>query len=290
MPNPVVGLIAGGATLLSGAVQSSAARSAASTQAGAAEAGIAAQERMTQAGIAEQRRQFDEIQKLLAPYVQAGQGAIGGFQPFQEAGAQAFEQQQALAGLQGPEAQQAAISQIESSPFLQSQIEQGERALLQRASATGGLRGGNVQAALAQFRPQMLQQAIEQQYGRLGGFAGTGLGVTEALFRGGQAAAAGQASQAGALGQGIAGALQQQGAGTSALLQQQGAAMAGGQLGAAAPFANLLNVPMQLAGMNYARTGQFGFGNLFGGTSAPAIGYTGDTGLGTRAGMVDTPF
>lgn len=261
-------LAVGGATLASGALQSSAAKSAAKTQAGAAEAGIE-----------EQRRQFDAIQELLKPYVQAGQGAITGFQPFQEAGAQAFEQQQALAGLQGPEAQQAAISQIESSPFLQSQIEQGERALLQRAGATGGLRGGNVQAALTQFRPQMLQQAIEQQYRRLGGLAGAGLGVTEQLYRGGQASAVNQASAAGALGQGVAG-----------MLQQQGAAQAGGQLGAAAPFANLLNLPGQLAGINYARTGQFGFGNLFGGTSAPAIGYTGDTGLGTRAGMVDTPF
>ena len=266
MPNPMIAVA--GSSLVGGMMQSSAAKSAARTQAGAAEAGIE-----------EQRRQFDEIQKLLAPYVQAGQGAIGGFQPFQEAGAQAFEQQQALAGLQGPEAQQAAISQIESSPFLQSQIEQGERALLQRAGVTGGLRGGNVQAALAQFRPQMLQQAIEQQYGRLGGFAGAGLGVTEQLYRGGQASATGQASQAQATGANVAN-----------LLGQQGAAQAGGQLSAAAPFANLLNMPAQLAGINYARTGQFGFGNLFGGSSAPPIGYTGDTGLGTRAGMVDTPF
>jgi hypothetical protein len=257
MPNPIVAIA--GSSLAGGLLQSSAAKSAARTQAGAAEAGIE-----------EQRRQFDEIQKLLAPYVQAGQGAIGGFQPFQEAGAQAFDQQQALAGLQGPEAQQAAISQIESSPFLQSQIEQGERALLQRAGATGGLRGGNVQAALAQFRPQMLQQAIEQQYGRLGGFAGTGLGVTEALYRGGQASATGQASAAGSLGQGVAG-----------LLQQQGAARAGGQLAGAAPFANLLNLPGQLAGINYARTGEFGFGNLFGG-AAPMTPATG----GIPSGMI----
>lgn len=259
MPDPVTGLIVGGSQLVGGMMQSSAARSAAG-----------AQERAAQAGIEEQRRQFDEIQKLLAPYVSAGQEAIGGFQPYQEAGAQAFEQQQALAGLQGPEAQQAAISQIESSPFLQSQIEQGERALLQRAGATGGLRGGNLQAALAQFRPQMLQQAIEQQYGRLGGFAATGLGVTEQLYRGGQASATGQASQAQATGANVAN-----------LLGQQGAAQAGGQLSAAAPFANLLNLPGQLAGINYARTGQFGFGNLFGG-AAPMTPATG----GIPSGMI----
>jgi len=204
----LAGIAVGGATLVSGLAQADAAQSAAAAQAGASEAGIA-----------EQRRQFDAVQKLLEPYVTAGTGAIGQLQPFQQAGAQAFQQQQAIAGLLGPEAQRQAISQIESSPFLQSQIQRGEEALLQRASATGGLRGGNMQAALAQFRPQMLQQAIEQQYGRLGGFAGAGLGVAEQLYRGGQASAANQASQAQALGSNI-----------SNLLAQQGAAQAGAEI------------------------------------------------------------
>ncbi len=188
----LAGIAVGGATLISGMAQADAAESAAQTQAGA-----------SQAGIAEQRRQFEAIQKLLEPYVQAGTGAISQLQPFQQAGAQAFEQQQAIAGLRGPEAQRAAIAQIEQGAGFQAQVQAGEEALLQRASATGGLRGGNIQGALAQFRPQMLQQAIEQQYGRLGGFAGAGLGVTEQLYRGGQAAAAGQASQAQALGSNV---------------------------------------------------------------------------------------
>lgn len=250
-------IIAGGA-LLGGLMSSSSASSAASTQAGAA-----------QSGIDEQRRQFAEIQKLLAPYVQAGQGAIGGFQPFQQAGAQAFEQQRALAGLGGTAAQQAAINQIEQNPLFQSQIRQGEEALLQRASATGGLRGGNIQAALAQFRPQMLQQAIEQQYNRLGGIAGTGLGINEQLYRGGQASAAGQASQAGTLGSNVAN-----------LLAQQGAAQAGGQIGSMAPFASLLGAPAQLAGINYARTGQFGLPGFSGGLSGLQAGFSG-TSLGS---------
>jgi len=56
--------------------------------------------------------------------------------------------------------------------------------MLQQASATGGLRGGNIQAALAQFRPQLLQQLIEQRYGRLGGM--TGLGVESSSIQGQQ--------------------------------------------------------------------------------------------------------
>lgn len=242
MPDPTGGLIVG-STVLGSAMQSRAASKASDAQSQAA-----------QAGIEEQRRQFDEIQKLLAPYVEAGTGAIGQFGPYQEAGAAAFEQQQALAGILGPEAQQQAISRISRSPFLRNQIETGERALLQRAGATGGLRGGDMQAALMQFRPAMLQQAIEQQYGRLGGLAGTGLGVTEMLYRGGQASATGQAQ----MGQSMAGSI-------GNLLAQQGAARAGGIMGAASPFVQMLQMPMQLAGYGMA-TGRGPFGNLFGGT------------------------
>ena len=96
-------------------------------------------------------------------------------QPWTEAGQAALQSQQALAGLLGPEAQAAAIGQLEASPQFQSMLAQGERAILQNAAATGGLRGGNVQAMLAQYRPQLLSSVIEQQYARLGGLAGGGL-------------------------------------------------------------------------------------------------------------------
>ena len=256
MPDPVTGLTVG-ATLLSSSMQADAATEAAGIQAGA-----------SQAGIEEQRRQFDVIQKLLQPYVQAGTGAIGQFQPFQQAGAQAFEQQQALAGLRGPEAQRQAIAGIESGAGFQAQVQAGEEALLQRASATGGLRGGNIQAALAQFRPQMLQEEIDKQYSRLGGFAGTGLGVSEALYRGGQASAANQASQAGTLGSNVAN-----------LLGQQGAALAGGELGQAKAYGQLLNIPAQMAGMR-AGGGGGGFGGLQAAFSQTPVGGSGfGTGL-----------
>ena len=215
MPDPIIAPIASIAgSIIGGSMQADAAESAAQTQAGSAESGIA-----------EQRRQFEAVRQLLQPYIQVGTGAIGQRQPFQQAGAQAFQRQQAIAGLLGPEAQRQAIAGIEQSPFLQSQIQQGEEALLSRQSATGGLRGGNIQAALAQFRPQMLQQAIEKQYGRLGGFSDAGLKVSEQLYRGGQASAAGQASQAQTLG-----------ANVGNLLTQQGAAQAGGELAQARAF------------------------------------------------------
>ena len=237
MPDPITGMIvAAGSSLIGSVMQADAAESAAQTQAGA-----------SQAGIAEQRSQFDAVQKLLAPYVQAGTGAISQFQPFQQAGQQAFQQQQALAGLLGPEAQQKAIAAIEGGAGYQAQIQAGEEALLQNASATGGLRGGNIQAALAQFRPQMLQRAIDQQYGRLGGFAGAGIGASEALYRGGQASAAGQASQAQTLGTNVA-----------TLLGREGQAVAGGQLAQGRAFGAIPSAFASGLGTYASQGGNFG--------------------------------
>jgi len=142
----------------------------ASAQASAGKRAGKIQAKAAQAAIEEQRRQFDKFIELMSPYVAAG--------------APALEQQQALIGLKGPEAEQAAIEAIASSPQLAALAQQGEQAILQQASATGGLRGGNIQAALAQFRPQMLQRLIEQRYGQLGGM--TGLGVESSSIQGQQ--------------------------------------------------------------------------------------------------------
>ena len=182
-------------------MQADAAGDAASIQAGAAGAGIE-----------EQRRQFDALQALLKPY--------------QEAGLPALAQQQALLGLQGPEAEQAAIERIRGGETFQALAQQGEEALLQRASATGGLRGGNIQAALSEFRPQLLSSLIEQQYGRLGGMT--------------------QLGQRSAAGVGAAG--METGSNVSNLLAQQGAARAGGELGEARAYGQLLNLPAQAFG------------------------------------------
>jgi hypothetical protein len=160
----------------------------------AAEQGAATQAAAAGAGIEEQRRQFDKLVELMTPYIQAGTGAMG--------------QQQALIGLSGPEAERAAIERISGGETFKALTAQGEEALLQQASATGGLRGGNVQAALSQFRPQVLNALIEQQYGRLGGFTQLG-----------QASAAGQAAS------GMTSA-----SNIGNLLANQAAATAGGQV------------------------------------------------------------
>jgi hypothetical protein len=207
------GSIAGG--LLSSSAQKKAASTAAAAQTAAAEMGIE-----------EQRRQFDAVQALLQPYVQAGTSALG--------------QQLALAGVAGPEAQQAAIAALEQGPEFEALTRQGEEAILQRAAATGGLRGGNVQASLAQFRPQVLASLIEQQYGRLGGLTATG-----------QASAVGQATEAQTMGSNITNLLQQQGAAAA------GSALARGQA-SANMWGDITGTIGQIAGMSTG--GVFGQG------------------------------
>lgn len=202
MPDPVTGLVVGGTSLLAGSMQADAASEAASIQGDA-----------SAAGIAEQRAARLAMEKLLSPYVSAGTGALS--------------QQQALLGLSGADAQQQAYSAIENSAGFQAQVQQGENAMLQNASATGGVRGGNIQGALAQYRPAMLTNAINQQYANLGG-----------LTQLGQNSAAGVGSSGMTSANNVA-----------TLLAQQGAASAGGVLGQANAYSGVLNAPSQLLSM-----------------------------------------
>lgn len=183
MPDPVTGIVAG-TTLLVGYMKSESSKDAAETAAGA-------QTQASRESIAEQRRQFDLVQDLLQPYTKAGTEALGA--------------QGALTGLGGAEAEREAIAAIEGSPTFEALSRQGEEAILQQASATGGLRGGNVQGALAQFRPALLNQLINERYARLGG-----------ITRMGQASAAG-----------VGAAGMETGRNVSVLLGERGAAQAG---------------------------------------------------------------
>ena len=148
-----VAVAVGGGALLTGIMSSNA-------QSNAANNASNAQLQASQQQINFSKEQFDKIQELLKPYQQAGVGAIGA--------------QQNLLGLNGANAQQAAIDQIAKSPQMAAMIQQGENSILQNASATGGLRGGNTQSAMGQFRPQLLNQLIGQQYANLGGLTSVG--------------------------------------------------------------------------------------------------------------------
>ncbi|MGL5361356.1 MAG: hypothetical protein ACRDBH_00630 [Bosea sp. (in: a-proteobacteria)] len=244
MPDPVTGTLAAvsaGGSLLQSRSASKATR---------------AQTQAQDASIAEQRRQFDALRELLNPYVQAGTPALRGLlditgsnegQPDWQAylrdnpDVQAEYARVASQGqFSSPEefaswhytnygqgegrqvqtggGQAAAFNAIEQSPGFQALARQGEEAILQNASATGGLRGGNTQGALARFRPALLDQFIERQFGRLGNIASigqsaaagvgnagfqTGQGIANSLTQRGQAQAAGAGAQGQIFSQGL---------------------------------------------------------------------------------------
>lgn len=205
-----------GSAVVGGVLSSKAQKSAANTAANA-------QTSASEAGVAQQNKQFEAVQRLLSPYVNAGNGSLTG--------------QQNLLGLNGDTAQAAAIGGIQNSSQFNMLKQQGENSILQNASATGGLRGGNTQAALAQFSPQLLNQLVQQQYSNLGGLTSIG-----------QNAAAGVGNAGMTTGNNI-----------SNLLQQNGAAQAGNALAIGQANSQLYNTLGSSVGL-YAGLGGFNGG------------------------------
>lgn len=137
-------------------ISSNASSKASAAQTAAADAGVQVQ----QNALDSQNQHFDAISNLLSPYISSGNNANTA------AGN--------LAGANGAGPQAQAIAGIQNGPVFQGENKLGQDAILQNAAATGGLRGGNVQGALAQFSPALLNSLINQQYGQLAGLSSTG--------------------------------------------------------------------------------------------------------------------
>ena len=166
------------------------------------------------------QRQIDNIQKQI-DYQQQARGT----------GTTPLQQQLAMAGVLGPEAQRKFYQGYVESPEVQFLREQGMQAINQQAAATGRLGSSSRLRALSELNQQLAQQGVAQQFNRLGALSGMQLGAAQALggfgtqaagMQGqalqaaGAAQAAGQAGRYGALGQtvsqlGALGAMQQKG-------------------------------------------------------------------------------
>jgi hypothetical protein len=215
-----------------------------------------AQVAASNAAIEEQRAAREQMRQLLSPYV--------------EAGGPALQELMGLAGLGGPGSQQAAFQQQEQSPLFQGMLQQGENAILQNASATGGLRGGNVQGALSQFRPALLNQFIEQQYGRLQGIAGMGQNAAAGVGAGGMMTANQIGGQLGNIGSAQAGGALARGQAQSNMFGAIGQGI--GQIGGLFGGLSGGNQPTFVPGASIAPgSGSFGFGLNVPGTTIPAF-------------------
>ena len=168
----------------------------------------------------------------------------------------------------GIEQQRQAIQQIEQGPLYQELAKQGEEAILAAASATGRRGSDGTQSALARYRPQLLNQLIDQQYARLGGLSNVGQAAAQNMLNLGQASAAGQAAGGVQSGNAIAGLLSSQGAAQAAGIQGAAAAQAAGYTG----MGNAIGSGFQ----NFALLNQLGGGSGLGtggfyGTEAAAL-------------------
>jgi hypothetical protein len=182
--------------------------------------------------------------------------ARGYFQPFQQGGAQAFQQQLALSGALGQDAFNAARQE---SPYEQFLFDQGMRGNLAGAAATGGLGGGNVQRELQRFGQGLASQGLQQQISNLSGLSGMGMQGSQAL----SGLATGRAGALGDIGintaQNIAAQRGTQAQGVSGLQTQRGGALGDITLNTMANIAgqrgNMANFAGQ-AGLNLANLSQ----------------------------------
>ncbi len=126
----------------------------------AMEAQTAALNRATDIG----NQQFQQTRQDYMPYTQAGVGAIGAYGN--------------LLGVNGAGAQGLAVDGLKADPFFQQNLTDANTNLLQTASATGGVRGGNTAGAVGQLSPALLQSYYDKALSGYGNLAQLGLGAT----------------------------------------------------------------------------------------------------------------
>jgi hypothetical protein len=255
MTAAITAAVIGGVAVAGGAYLSSqGAQSAANTQSAASQAG-----QQVQLG------EFNTVQGLLQPYQQAGTGALTGYSTAQQGYQGALGQYSNtlgqlgnITGANGNAAQQTAINGLTSSPLYTSAMQLGQQSILQNASATGGLRGGNTIASLGYLPQQTLANTMNTQISNLGtslnGTAGllTGyqndVGQYGNLVQQGESAAAGTGTAAMSTGNNI-----------TSLLGQAGAAQAGATLAGTNATTGAINQAGTLLG---GSTGQAALASL----------------------------
>lgn len=169
------------------------------------------------------------------------QSVLATLAPFIQGGQQAFGAQGDLLGLGGNDKQAAAIASLKDSPLFRSLYTTGADTVLQNGSATGGLRGGNIQSSLATFGSDTLAKVIQQQLTNLGGLSGQGL---NAAGTGAQTTLGGVSANTG-ISQSIAGLLGNSGVNIANLFGAQAGAQAGGILGKASASNDMLTNSMK---------------------------------------------
>lgn len=146
----VAAAIIGGA-VIGGAISAKGAKDAANTQAEAAQ-------NATNASVSEQRREYDTNNQLLAPWREAGQGALSRLTA----------------------ASTGDMSGFYKDPSYEWTRAQGERGVLQSAAARGGMMSGNALKALTDYNQNLASTQYGNWWNRQAGLAGIGQTATNA--------------------------------------------------------------------------------------------------------------
>ena len=278
-----VGTVIGATSLASAGIGAGTSLAAAGEQSGAARSAAQLQFEEQQQALAFQKQEWEQQQQNLAPWIKAGQGAVGTLGGLLDQGL----------GGQGPLAPWTGqftaptIAQAQNEPGYQFALGQGTKALTNSAAASGNLLTGNTGEALQQYGQQFGEQNYQNVYNRamqqyLLGYnqfetnqanlfnryaSLAGLGQTSASTLGNQGqAAAGNVANISLTG----------GAQIGQQLNNAAAAQASGYVGAGNAFGGALGNLGQYAFLQNLLQNQYGVPQP--GTTPG--GYTGQTGLG----------
>lgn len=181
-------------------------------------------------------------QTALGQVAAGTEAAMGRYEPYSTAGQAAIQQEAALSGALGPEAQAEAQAAFNESPGQKYLREQQEKALLRSSAAIGGLGGGAVRTALQEQAMNIASTQQQQYLENLRSIAGRGQQVA--------GAEAGLLQQQGLTGAGITTGASQQLAGIAqqlGLSQAELASMSGQQLSQLAERTGLSLAQLQQA-------------------------------------------
>lgn len=117
---------------------------------------------------------IDRTQQEVGDIYERGLGYLN---PYMQTGNKANDLQAALSGSMGAAAQQQAFNNYQQSPGVAFAQQEGERALLRNASATGGLGGGNVLRDLTKLAAGTFMQDYNNQFQQIGQVADRGYGA-----------------------------------------------------------------------------------------------------------------
>ena len=149
-------------TIAAAGIGAGASLGAAGIQAGAAKSAAQLQFEEQQQALAFQKQEWEQQQQNMAPWIRAGQGAVGTLGGLLGQGLQG---QGPLAPWTG-QFQAPTLAQAQQEPGYQFALGQGTKALTNSAAASGNLLTGNTGEALQQYGQQFGEQNYQNVYNR----------------------------------------------------------------------------------------------------------------------------